>query len=163
MAERVIRGFDFLVSLAGKFVDSQKGVWDRKEWLNFLSDVQKLGFELSNDMMNDLNSVVESMKKLYKDSTSTESIRLYTDDVYEQAVIFLMNTKGIYDQSEWETFLNDLQKEGVDLTDEIMSYLEEIFEAAKNINFTLLPIIKKAEIKEMLKKEVKETKKTNYN
>ncbi len=110
-------------------------------------------------MTSHLSSVVESMMNLYNATTSTESIQLYTEDIYEHAVNFLMKTKGVYNQSEWEAFLKDLQKKGIDVTEETMSYLYEIFETAKNVKFTLLPTMKKAATKEMLKK-VKETKTT---
>ncbi len=155
MAERVMRGFDILVSHARKFVESQKGEWDQTAWLDFTSDVQKLGFELSDDMMNYLSSTVESMKNLYNATTATERLRLSIEDIHDHVVSFLMKTRGVYDESEWKAFLKDLQKKGFDLTEETMSYLKEIFEAANDINLALLPITKKAEIKEMLKKELK--------
>ncbi len=51
--------------------------------------------------------------------------------------------------------MKDLQKKGFDLTDETMSYLEEVLEASRKIYTTLPPIVSEAP-----KKEVKEAKTT---
>ncbi len=70
-------------------------------------------------------------------------------------VDFVTKTKGIWDQAGWESFLKDLQKKGVEYTDESRSYFGEVLEAAKQL-YTISPVVSKAEEKEPVMKEVKE-------
>ncbi len=158
MAKKGMRGFDVLADLAVKFVERQKGVWDHTAWLDFLLDVQKAGFELSKDTKTHLGSVLESMMKLYNVSTNTENMQCCTLNIFEHAAIFFMKTRGAYDPSEWEAFLKDLQKKGVELSNETRSYLEKIFELSNEIFADLLPKMKKAESKETSPKRSKEGK-----
>ena len=129
MAEKTMGGFDVLIDLAGKFVDSQKGMWDHTAWLNFLSEAQKKTVELSDDMKNNLGLVLESMKKFYNGSTATKGMENVMAGISEHTINFFKKTKGVWDQSEFETYVKDIQKEGFDLTDETRSYLGEVFES----------------------------------
>ncbi len=149
MAEKAMVGFDVLVDLAGKFVESQKGVWEHTAWLGFLSDVQKKGVELTDDTKTYLGLVLEGMKKVYEATAATKGISDLTVD-------FIKKTKGIWDQSGLEIYLKDLQKKGHDLTDETRSYIGEVIEASRKVYTVLPPLVKE----EALEKEVKEAKAT---
>ncbi len=155
MDEKGIPGFDVLIDLSRKFVESQKGVWDHTAWLDFLSDVQKKGIELSDDMKDYLGSVLESMKKVYETTTATRGMENVMSDISDLTTDFMKKTKGVWDQSGWETYLKELQKKGVEYTDESRSYFGEVLEAAKQL-YTISPVVSKAEEKEPVKKEVKE-------
>ncbi len=150
-------GSDVLVDLAGKFVESQKGMADHTAWSDFLSDVQKKGIELSDEMKSNLALVLESMKKVYAATEATKGMENVMSDISDHTVNFMKKTKGVWDQPGWEAYLKDLQKKGIDLTDETRSYLGEILEASRKIYSVLPPIVSKAEAP---KKEVKEAKAT---
>ncbi len=156
MAEKGIPGFDVLIDLSRKFVESQKGVWDHTTWLNLLSDVQKRGVELSDDMKDYLGSVLESMKKVYETAAATKGMEDVMSGISDLIVEFMKKTKGVWDQSGWETYLKDFQKKGFNLTDETKSYLEEVLEASRKIYTVLPPLVSKSPKKEM--KEAKATK-----
>ncbi len=147
MAKNAIERFNMLADLAIKFVEFQKGAWDHTAWSDFLLDVQKAGFELTDDMRDYLSSVLESMIKLYKTSTDTRDIQCSSLDIFEHSVHFFMKTRGVYDLSEWETFLKDLQKKGIQCNEEARAYLRTVFEAANEIYAVLFSIIKKEESK----------------
>ncbi len=149
MAEKAMVGFDVLVDLAGKFVESQKGVWEHTAWLGYLSDVQKKGDEMTDDTKTYLGLVLEGMKKVYKATADTKGISDLTVD-------FIKKTKGVWDQSGLEAYLKDLQKKGYDLTDETRSYIGEVIEASRKV-YTVLPSLVNAKA---LEKEVKEAKAT---
>ncbi len=42
--------FDALIDLADKYVQSHEGILDHTAWLDFLSDVERNGFELSDNI-----------------------------------------------------------------------------------------------------------------
>jgi len=147
MAKKTMGGFDILVDLTSKFVEAQKGAWDHTAWLNFLSDVQKKGLELSDDMTDNLGLVLESMKKFYSASTAIKGIETAMAEISNSAIDYFKKTKGIWDQSQWETYLNNVQKKGIELTDETQSYLGEVFESLRGFYTVLSP-------------DKKETKKT---
>ena len=53
--------------------------------LNFLSDVQKKGLELSDDMKDNLGLVLESMKKFYSASIDIKGIETVMADISNSA------------------------------------------------------------------------------
>ena len=139
MAKKTMGGFDALVDLAGKFVESQKGAWDHTAWLNFVSDVQQKGLELSDDMKDNLGLVLESMKKFYSASADTKGIETVMANISNYTMDYFKKTKGVWNQSEWETYLSDVQKKGVELTDETRSYLGEVFESLQGFYTAFSP------------------------
>ncbi len=153
MEEKKPGGFDVLIDLVGKFVERQKGAWDHSAWLNFLMDIQKMGFELSDDMKDYIGSVLESMKKLYHACIASENIQRYMVDIAEYVLEFIKDTGGSWGHLEWEVFLKDLQKKDCDLSEEMRSYIGEVLESVKGLYIALLPLLNKEESKENLKKD----------
>ncbi len=155
MAEKTMPGFDILIDLSRKFVEGQKGVWDHTAWMDFLSDVQKKGVELSDDMTAYLGSVLEAMKNVYGAATATKGIGKVMSDGSKLTVDFITKTKGVWDQAGWELFLKDLQKKGVELTDETTSYFGEVLEASRKL-YTISPVVSRTEAEKPATKEAKE-------
>jgi hypothetical protein len=137
--------FADVVSNAKEFVEKQKGKWDHTKWEGFLSDVQKKGVTLTDDMTNALGSVLESLKKLYPKSPIPR-----LDEVISNAKEFVEMQKGKWDHTKWESFLSDVQKKGVSLTDDISNTIGSILESLKKF-YTVLPGSLKGE--EMPKEE----------
>jgi hypothetical protein len=144
MAEKVTEWFDTLMNLAGKFVESQRGAWDHTAWLDFLTGLQKKGFELTDTMKNYVGSVLESMKKVYETTLETKGMERTISDISNHTVSFMKTTKGIWDQKGWESFLKDLQEKGIGLTDETRNYLGGVLEAAREL-YTITPTVGKEE------------------
>jgi len=51
--------------------------------------------------------------------------------VSEDMVGFVKDNKGAWDHSKWESFVQDLQKKGIEMNEQTTSYLGGILEAAK--------------------------------
>ncbi len=133
MEQKVLRGFDTLFNLAIKFIESRKGVWDHTVWLDFLSDIQKKGFETTDDLSTYMNSVLEAMKKLYDAATATKGMEKTMSGIYEQMIKYIKKTRGVWKQEDWIAFLEELQEKGIDLNDEMRSYLKEALEAIREL------------------------------
>jgi hypothetical protein len=133
MAKQVFGSFDDLIELASKFVEKQGGKWDHTAWLEFLSDIQKQGFHLSNDMQSYLGSMLESMKKLYGSISSTSEMQSIMLGISENTINFIKKTQGTWDHTGWESFIRELQKRGLSLTEEATTYLGGVLEAAKEL------------------------------
>ncbi|MBF0343404.1 MAG: hypothetical protein HQL06_04150 [Nitrospirae bacterium] len=133
MAAKVTEVFDDLVKVAGKFVEKQKGAWDHSAWLDFLSGVQKKGLIMSEDVQRYIGSMLESMKKLYNASMVSENVKNIVSDISEYTVEFIKKTKGVWDNKEGEVFLKELQRRGIELTDETKSYLGGVLESVKKV------------------------------
>ena len=147
-----------LIDLAGKFVEQRKGIWDHEAWSDFLADVQKKGFEVTDEMTANLGSVLESMKQFYQATTSTSGMAKVMTSIPRDTVTFIQNHKGVWGQSEWEQFLAEIQKKGVAYTEETTNYLGGILESVKRLYGTS-PLF--TEAKKDIKKEVKkDTNKT---
>ena len=152
MAEKVTELFDTLMKLSGRFVESQKGVWNHTAWLDFLTGLQKKGFELNDTMKNYVGSVLEFMKKIYDATVATKRMEKVMSDISDHTVNFFKNTKGVWDQKEWESFLKDLKEKGIDLTDETRNYLGGVLEAAREL-YTVIPPVAKEEAPPLSKEE----------
>ncbi len=50
---------------AGKFVSSNSGVWEHSDWEAFLAQVEKLGFELDDEIKRNVGNILEASKDLY--------------------------------------------------------------------------------------------------
>ena len=118
-------GFKMFVNLSGTFVGKHKGMWNHNDWLNFLFEIQKRGIDVSEDMKLRFGYVLESMKKVYNSLSKTEHIENIMVDISHYTIDFFKNTGGIWSQTEWEKFLNNVQKKGINLNDEIRAYLME--------------------------------------
>ncbi|MBF0609134.1 MAG: hypothetical protein SFH39_18845 [Candidatus Magnetobacterium sp. LHC-1] len=133
MNQKMMESFDELIKLSTKFVSQQGGKWDHAAWLEFLSDIQKMGYNLTHDMQSYLGSMLESMKKLYSTSTSTTGFENIILGIANNTVDFIKKTSGTWDHQGWEAYLKDLQKKGVKLSEETTTYLGGILEAAKEL------------------------------
>ncbi|MBF0317662.1 MAG: hypothetical protein HQL04_05750 [Nitrospirae bacterium] len=133
MATKVTDVFDELVRIAGKFVERQKGAWDHSAWLDFLSGVQKKGVDVSEDVQRYIGSMLEAMKKLYNASSATENVKTALLEISEHTVDFIKQTKGVWNQKDAEVFLKDLQKKGIELSEETKSYLGGVLESVKRV------------------------------
>ncbi|MBF0319434.1 MAG: hypothetical protein HQL01_06500 [Nitrospirae bacterium] len=133
MAKQQFGSFEDLIELASKFVEKQCGKWDHTAWLEFLSDIQKQGFYLSNDMQSYLGSMLESMKKFYGTMSSTSGLQNIMLGISENTINFIKKTQGSWDHTGWESFIRDLQKHGLSLTEESTTYLGGVLEAAKEL------------------------------
>ena len=50
---------------AGKFVTTHKGAWEHSDWEEFLSGVEKQGFQLSDEVKRNVGNILEASKALY--------------------------------------------------------------------------------------------------
>lgn len=53
------------LNMAGDFVAEQKGKWEHKDWEAFLEQVQKAGWELSDELKKNLGNILEATKQFY--------------------------------------------------------------------------------------------------
>jgi hypothetical protein len=132
--------FDDLLALATKFVEQQSGAWDHNAWLDLMSDVQKKGFSVTHDFQLQMGVMLENMKKFYSTTTATGSMESVMKEITDTAIRFVKKNNGMWDHSAWEAFLKDVQKKGVTLSDESMTYLGGMLEAAKELY--VLPAVK---------------------
>ena len=133
MAKQMMGQFDDLIKYAAKFVEAQKGAWDHTAWTDFLSDTEKKGFEMTNELKSYLGTTVESMKRFYSASSSTEGIATSLKSISDDSVKFIKKTNGMWNHSEWESFLKEIQKKGLSLSEETMRYTGNILESVKNL------------------------------
>ena len=143
-----------LIVLAGKFVEQHKGIWDHEAWSEFIADVQKKGFDITDETSTHLGSVLESMKQFYQAATLTTGMTKVMTSIPRETVTFIQDHKGVWGQSEWEQFLAKLQKKGVAYTDETTTYLGGILESVKQLyGISTLHTEAKKHIKKKAKKD----------
>lgn len=133
MAKDFTNSFNELVALATKFVESQKGTWDHYAWLDFISEVQRKGFDITDDLQDQLGVVAESMKKCYNAVADTKGFQNILGDISQSTIEFIKKTKGVWDNAGWESYLKDLQKKGLALNDQTQSYAGNILESVKSL------------------------------
>ncbi len=136
MVKEVKGVFDEIMKLTERFVEKQKGAWNHDEWMAFLSDLQKRGIDMTDETQSYLGSILEAMKKLYVPLTGTENIENIEKtmkDITNLTIQFVKKNKGVWDHAGWEKFLKDVQKKGLNLTEETVSYLGGVLEATKEL------------------------------
>jgi hypothetical protein len=133
MKKEVKSGFDILIDYAGQFVEVQKGIWNHENWLDFLIDAQKRAVVLSDDMKSNLGLVLESMKKVYSTVTDTRNMESVMLDISEHTINFFKKNNGVWNYSDWEEYLIELQQKGFELNEETCAYLSEVLEAVKGL------------------------------
>jgi hypothetical protein len=134
--------FDALFDVAGKFIESQRGVWDRTVWPDLLEGLLEKGYELTDDMKTYTGSVFEVLKKFSNAMSATRGMNQVITDIVGHTVSFMNDTTRVWDQREWSSFLKELKEQGIDLTDEMMNYLEGVLEVVQEI-YTIPPIVSK--------------------
>ena len=134
--------FDTLFSLTGKFIESQRGVWDRSVWPDFLEGLLEKGYDLTDEMKTYTGSVLETMQKFSNAISAIGGMNQVATDILGHTVSFMMDTTRVRDHREWGSFLKELKEQGLDLTDEMMHYLEGLLEVAKEI-YTISPVVGK--------------------
>lgn len=135
MARMTIATFDELVKFAGDFVASRKGVWDHAAWLDFVSNIQKKGFDLSEEMQAYLGEVLEAMKRFYEATGSTEGMESAMRAIVKDSIEFTKKQKGVWGHTEWEAFATGIQKNTLSLSEETTAYLGGILESVKAFYF----------------------------
>ncbi len=123
--------FDEIVKLAGDFVTQQQGNWDHAEWLDFLSTLQKKGYEISEEAQGYVGQMLEATKSFYMATASTQGIEKTLDSVARRSVEFVTTHQGVWGHADWEAFTRDVQQNTLSLTEETMAYLGGILESVK--------------------------------
>ncbi|MBF0405311.1 MAG: hypothetical protein HQL00_15255 [Nitrospirae bacterium] len=144
MNKKMTETFDRLLTLAGDFVERQKGTWDHSAWLGFLEEVQKKGIELTSEMERYIGLVLETLKKVYNASTNNiDGIKNVMIEMSSQTAEFVKKTRGVWNQTDGEVFLKELRQKGINLNEDMMSYFGGVLEAVKGVYSTISKIPEK--------------------
>lgn len=140
--------FEDITNYGQNFIQKQRGVWDHDRWEQVLKDIQKKGVNITEEVANSIGQMLESFKKVFT-SISMDSHEF--DEFAAFAKEFVIRQKGMWNHDLWLSFLNDLQKKGISVTEEIASSIGLVLESLKGIYF-LLPSVRltpeQGEIKE---------------
>ena len=129
-----------LTDLANDFVTTQKGIWDHGAWTNFLSEVQTQGFDISGDLQPYLGELLEAMKRFYTATLSTESMQNAMKTIVRDSVTFVEQRQGVWGHSDWEEFVDTVQKNTISLSDGASDYLGGVLESIK-VSYALPPLV----------------------
>lgn len=139
MAAGTTTKFEELTKLATDFVTTRKGLWDHAAWMGFMSDLQAKGFDLSEEVQANLGTMLEAMKQFYTAAASTEHVEKAVKAVVSDSVTFVKQHKGIWDHSEWEDFVQTVERNTFSLSEGATAYLGGILEAVKTL-YALSPV-----------------------
>ncbi len=131
MATASTAPFEELTKLASDFVTSQRGTWDHKAWMDFLSRVQQKGVEISEDMQSKLGDLLEAMKEYHTAVSSTDDIEQAMSTVFNESVAFIKRQKGVWGHAEWEDFVKTMQQNTRTWSEGTEAYLGGVLESLK--------------------------------
>jgi hypothetical protein len=131
MATASTTPFEELTKLASDFVTSQRGMWDHKAWVDFLSRVQKKGVALSEDMQSRLGDLLEAMKDYHTAVSATDDIEQAMATVFNESVAFIRRQKGVWGHAEWEDFVKTMQQSTRTWSEGTEAYLGGVLESLK--------------------------------
>ncbi|MCI4626928.1 MAG: hypothetical protein L3V56_13360 [Candidatus Magnetoovum sp. WYHC-5] len=125
--------FEDLVDLSAKYMELQKGKWDNSSWMDFLLNMQKVGYDINAQFQSQLSAYFDSVKDFYKILAATRGVESVMDKIKDEVVNFVKQKNGVWSHSDWEEFLASLNNRGLELTDETVSYLGGLLEAVKSV------------------------------
>jgi len=131
--------FEELTKLAIDFVTAKKGLWDHAAWVDFMSNLQAKGFDLSGDMQTNLGNLLEAMKRFYTAAAATDSVERAVKTVVNDSVTFVKHHKGVWGHSEWEDFAKTVERNTLSLSEGTMTYLGGVLESIK-VFYALSPV-----------------------
>ena len=139
MATEKAARFEELAKLATDFVTARKGFWDHAAWTDFLSNVQRKGFDISEEMQSSLGELLEAIKRFYGAAGSTESIEKALSAVINDSVAFVKRHNGVWGHSEWEDFVKTVRQNTHSLSEGATEYLGGVLESMK-VFYRLSPV-----------------------
>lgn len=138
MAAKKSVGLEDLAKFASDFVTAQKGMWDHAAWTDFVSSLKARGFDISGDMQTNLGELLEAMKRFYAAAASTDSAKSSMKKIVNDSVSFIKRQKGVWGNSEWEGFLQTMERNTITLTEGTTAYLGGVLESIK-VFYSILP------------------------
>ena len=131
---------DELVQLAGDFVVEQRGVWDHATWMDFVSRVESLGINISEEMETYLGELVEAIRKFHTSILSAEVTMLALNKLVADSAQFIIKQNGVWGPAEWVAYCRTVNTGTIYLSDEMRSYLGGILESIKTCFLTASPL-----------------------
>ncbi len=131
--------FEELTKLAIDFVTTKKGWWDHTAWMDFISNLQAKGFDISGDMQANLGNLLEAMKQFYAAAASTESVENAVKVVVSDSVTFVKQHQGVWGHSEWEDFVKTVERTTLSLSEGTTAYLGGVLESIRAL-YALSPV-----------------------
>ena len=120
-----------LTRLASDFLTAQKGTWDHKAWMDFLSQVKQKGFALSEKRQAKLGELLEAMKQYREAVSATEDIEQAMGTVLNESIAFIKRQQGVWGHDEWEDFLKTAQQNTRAWSAGMEAYLGAVLESLK--------------------------------
>ncbi len=151
--------FKDVINQATNFVQEQKGVWDHIKLTDLINDIQNKGTKLNKEMQDSLGSILESIKKIYfttADDISDNiggSAEKTMSNITNQTTKFIEETRGMWDLTDWERFIKDIQKKGIKITEDTKNYIDEVLVSARKFYNSLSITAKKQEEEKPVTKE----------
>lgn len=116
-----------------KFVEEQKGQWEHIQWDELLGDLQSKGGQLTDEAKHRFGEALEGMKNIYGEMAQTEGVKNSLSKIKDHTVKFVSAHKDGWDHKAWEKLLEDLNKEGIVLTEQTKKYLGNLVEATQKL------------------------------
>jgi len=138
MATASTAPFEELTKTASDFVTSQRGMWDHKAWMDFLSRVEQKDVAVSEDMQSKLGDMLEAMKDYHTAVSSTDDVERAMSTVFNESVAFIKRQKGVWGHAEWEDFVKTMQQNTRIWSEGTEAYLGGVLESLKA--FYALPL-----------------------
>jgi len=132
-------GLEDLAKFASDFVTAQKGMWDHAAWTDFVSSLKTRGLDISGDTQTHLGELLEAMKRFYAAAASTDSARSSMRKIMNDSVGFIKRQKGVWGNSEWEEFLQTIERNALTLTEGTAAYLGGVLESIK-VFYSISPV-----------------------
>ncbi len=139
--------FNKLIKQAGELVIKQAGQWDHDTWLNFLTSVRRQGYYLTKEMQDNLGLILEATRELYFTVAMKSWQKFYSTDIHsmereiaetitktlERTSDFIRMTKGVPNQSMYESFIDEMRKNSISISEQTLSNLTKILKPGKTI------------------------------
>jgi predicted flap endonuclease-1-like 5' DNA nuclease len=90
-------------------------------------------------MQTNLGELLEAMKRFYAAAASTDSAKSTMRKIMNDSVSFIKRQKGVWGDSEWEEFLQTMERNALTLTEGTAAYLGGVLESIK-VFYSISPV-----------------------
>jgi tetratricopeptide (TPR) repeat protein len=120
--------FPELVDTVTLFLQQHMGSWTSADWDQFLFELERKGFEVTHRFQDFVGKLLDQLNRLYLKEMEQRLALMV-----ELASRFVEQQKGIWGETEWTGFLEDLQAHGVRITNETKENLHAIVKSMTSL------------------------------
>ncbi|MBF0537639.1 MAG: diguanylate cyclase [Nitrospirae bacterium] len=126
----IIARVEDLVDIIAEFIRGHQGTWDHQAWVELLFKVQEKGFELSDSLNNEIGSILETTRTLYR-LLQQEDDLLTISELIKKVINIDESREQALEKDKW------FKETDTPLTDDATTCINALFRSLERLKINL--------------------------